>query len=93
MINGAAMNLQFGKMYLVKEYRWSLFPRKELARTHWGRGGARYNCSIGIVELNTCFVCLEQDENVFKILDCNGNIGWIGGCDFSKYFELVKELC
>ena len=53
-----------------------------------------YNCNVDVVEPNTCVVLLEvdEDERCYKLLDCNGNIGWIY-CwdDFSKYFDPVKE--
>ena len=54
------------------------------------------NCNVAVVEKNTCFVLLEQDKDLFdkdlfKVLDSNGNIGWICCYDFSKCFELVKE--
>lgn len=105
MINGAAMNLQLGKMYLVKQYFWLLYPTKEQsmqtsfpprptkvqAASDSTRLSSHDKCSIGIVELNTCFVLLEQDEKVFKILDCNGNIGWIRCSDFSSRFKLFEE--
>ena len=50
-----------------------------------------YNCNVAVVEENTCVLLLEQDKNLFKVLDSNGNIGWIYCYDFSKCFELVKE--
>ena len=51
-----------------------------------------YNCNISVVEPNTCVVLLEQDKVYFKVLDSNGNIGWIYCCDdFSRYFKIVKE--
>ena len=53
--------------------------------------GEQYNCNVAVVEENTCVVLLEQDEKYFKLLDSNGNIGWIYCRDFSKYLELVKE--
>jgi hypothetical protein len=100
-------NLQLGKMYLVKEYFWYVFPTKELA---WpaGRGprrsdqtmatvakllSERYKCNVSFVEENTYVVLLEMDEteHCYKLLDSNGNIGWIYCFDFSDYFELVKE--
>ena len=104
MINGAAMNLQFGKMYLVKQYFWCLFPTKELAVEGDVRvteaGASReakyfsehYKCNVSVVEENTYVVLLEQDKNFcFKVFDSNGNIGWIRCTEFSGYFELVKE--
>ena len=105
-------NLQLGKMYLVKELFWLLYPTKGLAggaADGFGGHGWRlkklttayetakwesesFNCNVFVVEENTCVVLLEVDERCYKLLDCNGNIGWIY-CwdDFSKYFELVKE--
>ena len=53
-----------------------------------------YNCNVSFVEPNTCVVLLEvdEDEPCYKLLDSNGNIGWIYCCDdFSKYFDPVKE--
>jgi hypothetical protein len=50
-----------------------------------------YNCNVFVVEPNTCFVLLEEDENFFKVLDSNGTVGWIRCRDFSDFFELVKE--
>jgi hypothetical protein len=53
-----------------------------------------YNCNVSFVEPNTCVVLLEvdEDERCYKLLDSNGNIGWIYCCDdFSKYFDPVKE--
>ena len=91
--------MQLGKMYLVKEYCWFLFPTKERARAE-DAGMAEmnakwlsehYNCNVDVVEPNTCFVLLEMDERFYKLLDCNGNIGWTYCFDFSGYFELVKE--
>ena len=101
-------NLQIGKMYLVKEYFWLLFPTKEVVEPWRAADGdafraayraakwysERYNCNIDVVEPNTCFVLLEHDEKYFKLLDSNGNVGWIYYYDFSNfsnYFELVKE--
>ena len=102
-------NLQLGKMYLVKEYFWFLFPKKGMAKpaTAWPSNTPRvggevaemnakwlsehYKCNVAVVELNTCFVLLEMDERFYKLLDSNGNIGWIYCFDFSGYFELVKE--
>ena len=106
--------MQLGKMYLVKDLFWLLFPTKEVAGDLMAMGwdspleatvekGQAYQeadyisehmcCDVAVVEENTCFVLLEQDEKLFKLLDCNGNIGWIWcRClSFSKYFELVKE--
>lgn len=103
MINGAAMNLQLGKMYLVKQYFWLLYPTKELARERAGMDRAwasreakyfseHYKCNVSVVEENTYVVLLEQDKNFcFKVFDSNGNIGWIRCTEFSVYFELVKE--
>ena len=102
-------NLQLGKMYLVKEFFWFLLPTKELAEgeCRWSRAGAsttgatvvakvlseRYKCNIFVVEPKTCFVLLEVDDDYYKLLDSNGNIGWIFSWDFSGCFELVKDLC
>ena len=102
-------NLQLGKMYLVKEYFWYVFPTKELAGSLGGRSrrsdrtmatvakllSERYKCKVSFVEPNTYIVLLEADEAeyCYKLLDSNGNIGWIGwiSCsDFSRHFELVK---
>jgi hypothetical protein len=106
--------MQLGKMYLVKELFWFLYPTKKVAGgvmrdyRHWARASSSprraalnakmlsedYNCNVFVVEPNTCVVLLEvdEDERCYKLLDCNGNIGWIYCCDdFSKYFELVKE--
>ena len=96
--------MQLGKMYLVKELFWLLFPTKELAEASPRRAtpageaahGAKWyseylNCNVDVVEENTCFVLLEKDGGYYKLLDSNGNIGWIGCYDFSKNFELVKE--
>ena len=105
---------QLGKMYLVKEYFWFLFPTKELAASSAASGSGSiptpppevaappevakvlseyYNCNVAVVEENTCVVLLEMDEteHCYKLLDSNGNIGWIICRDFSKNFELVKE--
>jgi hypothetical protein len=103
-------NLQIGKMYLVKEWFWLLFPTKKVAGEAVdpeadeaadnslveARRDAKwiskdYNCNVVVVEENTCFVLLEQDEVYFKVLDSNGNIGWIYCSDFSCYFKIVKE--
>jgi hypothetical protein len=107
--------LQIGKMYLVKEYFWYVFPTKKVAdrvqAVWWSMGAVvacgrsvgawrnakvlseDYNCNVFVVEPKTCFVLLEMDEaqHCYKLLDCNGNIGWIICRDFSNYFELVKE--
>ena len=103
--------MQLGKMYLVKEFFWILFPTKELASLVKGRPGGipswrkqayqdakwysellseRSKCNVGVVETNTYVVLLEADEDYCKLLDCNGNIGWISCSDFSRYFERVK---
>ena len=95
-------NLQLGKMYLVKEFFWFLFPTKELAvwagrREKVAAAQAAkvlsedYNCNVFVVEENTCFVLLEVDDDYYKLLDSNGNIGWIICWNVSKNFELVKE--
>jgi len=100
--------MQLGKMYLVKEYYWFMFPTKELAEAiaagrramaaldaAWCRtrvASEDYNCNnVSFVEENTYVVLLEQDNDYIKILDSNGNIGWIVCWDFSDFFELVKE--
>ena len=100
--------MQLGKMYLVKEYFWLLYPTKELVgvpgqlracavsrATAWPVAkwvSEQYKCNVAVVEENTCFVLLEKDEAYFKLLDSNGNIGWIYCCDdFSRYFKIVKE--
>ena len=99
--------MQIGKMYLVKEYFWLLYPTKELvgvpgqlracagavtALKHSKWLSEHNKCNVFVVEENTCVVLLEvdEDERCYKLLDCNGNIGWISGSDFSRYFELVK---
>ncbi len=101
--------MQLGKMYLVKELFWFLYPTKE--RAEYGRARAasvaamawrwaannakvlseRYKCNVFVVEENTCVVLLEVDDDYYKFLDCNGNIGWIICRDFSNYFEIAKE--
>jgi hypothetical protein len=103
--------MQLGKMYLVKEYFWFLFPTKELAAEGAPGGGGggewrttrrwayhdakvlseRYNCNVAVVEENTYVVLLEVDNDYLKLLDCNGNIGWISYWAFSNHFEFVKE--
>jgi len=93
---------QIGKMYLVKEFFWFLYPTKELAvwpvkveRTRAYQDAKwhseRYKCNVFVVEENTCVVLLEVDDDYYKFLDCNGNIGWIICRDFSNVFELAKE--
>jgi len=93
--------MQLGKMHLVKEWFWFLYPTKEKT---WRSGPAaradnakllseHVQCNVFVVEPNTCVVLLEVDNGYFKLLDSNGNIGWIW-CRclaFSKHFELVKE--
>ena len=69
-------------------------PRlKELTTAYeiakWESG--QLNCIVDVVEENTCFILLEQDNDYFKLLDSNGNIGWTWGRDFFKHFKLVKE--
>jgi hypothetical protein len=51
-----------------------------------------FKCKVFVVEPNTYVVLLEVNENecCYKLLDCNGNVGWIYCSDFSDYFELVK---
>jgi len=104
--------MQLGKMHLVKEWFWFLYPTKELAARarRWSacprarrRGSSAtayqdakelsesFNCNVFVVEPNTCFVLLEVDDGYFKLLDSNGNIGWIRCRAFFDYFELVKE--
>ena len=91
-----------GELYFVKELFWLLFPTKELASKRWcfaatGGRAKQVKGAVSFVEPKTYVVLLEEDENVneccYKLLDSNGNIGWIGwnSCsDFSRYFELVK---
>ena len=104
--------MQLGKMYLVKEFFWFLFPTKELAgdgegdldhgvegpEVRWA-GVAQsyakllsenYNCNVSFFEPKTYVVLLEESKNCYKLLDCNGNVGWIRCWDFSDYFKLVK---
>lgn len=50
----------------------------------------RYNVDVSFFEPNTYIVVLEVDEDCYKLLDSNGNIGWIYCFSFSKFFELVK---
>ena len=100
--------MQLGKMYLVKQHFWLLYPTKELAvgspsraSPVWGNApeayqnakwlSERYHCNVPVVEKNTCFVFFEQDNYYFKVLNSNGNVGWICCLAFSDYFELVKE--
>ena len=112
--------MQLGKMYLVKELFWFLYPTKELATEGRAKAAAgvlgvcwraraaigaraemaannakllseRYKCNVFVVEENTYVVLLEVDDDYIKILDSNGNIGWIVCWDFSDFFELVKE--
>ena len=93
--------MQLGKMYLVKEFFWFLFPTKELAvrcptakmRTYHDAKwlSEYYKCNVAVVEKNTYVVLLEVDNGYIKLLDCNGNIGWIRCSAFFDYFELVKE--
>jgi hypothetical protein len=52
-----------------------------------------FKCNVGVVEPNTCVVLLEVDNGYFKLLDSNGNIGWIICWNVSKNFELVRDLC
>jgi hypothetical protein len=64
------------------------------ARVAWRNAkwlSQEFKCNVSVVEPNTCVVLLEEDENFFKVLDSNGNIGWIRCRDFSDFFELVKE--
>ncbi len=95
--------MQLGKMYCMKQHFWLLFPTKETA-IKLSRSGLRsaatyqdakwlserYNCNA-VVEKNTCFVLLEVDGGYYKLLDSNGNIGWIICWNVSKYFDPVKE--
>ena len=95
-------DMQIGELYFVKEYFWLLFPTKELA-SRANRGTAeeagldakilseRYKCNVSFFEPKTYVVLLEEAERFYKLLDSNGNIGWIYCHDFSKNFELVKE--
>ena len=98
--------MQLGKMYLVKDLFWLLYPTKELvgvpgqlracagavtALKHSKWLSEHNKCNVFVVEENTCFVLLEVDDDYCKLLDSNGNIGWIICRDFSKYFKLVKE--
>ena len=93
--------MQLGKMHLVKEWFWFLYPTKEKT---WRSGPAAWadnanakllsehvQCNVFVVEPKTCVVLLEVVDDYYKLLDSNGNIGWIGCWDFSKYFMLVKE--
>ena len=50
-----------------------------------------YKCKVSFFEPNTYVVLLEESERCYKLLDSNGNIGWISCSDFSRYFEFVKE--
>ena len=89
----------------MKQFFYLLFPTKKLAEasprpTRGGRKVAyqdakwlsqEFKCNVFVVEPNTCVVLLEVDNGYFKVLDCNGNIGWIRCWDFSKHFKLVKE--
>jgi hypothetical protein len=50
-----------------------------------------FKCNVGVVEPKTSFVLLEQDKDHFKVLDSNGNIGWIRSDDFSKNFKVLNE--
>ena len=95
--------MQLGKMHLVKEWFWFLYPTKELAVSisRSAKSLAAYQdakalsqefkCNVFDVEPNTCVVLLEVDNGYIKLLDCNGNIGWIYCWDFSGCSELVKE--
>jgi hypothetical protein len=98
--------MQLGKMHLVKEWFWFLYPTKELVVGRFEASkrasslavyqdakalSESFNCNIFVVEPKTCVVLLEVDNGYFKLLDCNGNIGWIRCPAFFDYFELAKE--
>lgn len=80
-------DIKIGKLYLVKEYFWFLLPTKEMAmevgvlssltatRAKWL--SKHFKCKVSVIEPNTCVVLLEADEGYYKLLGCNGNIGWI----------------
>jgi len=92
--------IQIGELYFVKELFWFLYPTKEMTATShaWATKAyqdakwwsERYKCNVPVAEENTYVVLLEADEDYCKLLDCNGNIGWISCSDFSRYFERVK---
>ena len=75
--------MQLGKMYLVKEYCWFLYPTKELA---WDEGtdssgrprrayavqGAKwysehYKCNVFVVEPKTYVVLLEVSPTISSL--------------------------
>jgi hypothetical protein len=95
-------DIQIGELYLVKGF-CLLIPTKERASRRLSGGCGRpaayrhakelsqiFKCNVSVVEPNTYVVLLEMDEVYFKVLDSNGNIGWIYCSDFSGYFKLVK---
>lgn len=97
------INIQIGELYLVRQFYWLMFPAKELSKISSAfsdRGDAKNravnvskscNCNVTILDQGNYFVLLEADDNFYKILDCNGNIGWFCTINFSKCFEIMKE--
>ena len=87
-----------GKLYLVKQLCWLLFPKKEvaLASEEAAKRTAKwlseqFKCNVSVVEENTYVVLLEVDDEYIKVLDSNGNIGWTRCWEFSEYFKLVVK--
>lgn len=95
--------MNIGGLYQAKKYSWLLFPSKELAKERASSScrsisaafnadyySRKYNCIVNFLETNSCFLLLEELEPCYKVLDTNGNIGWIGCLDFFMFFERVS---
>jgi hypothetical protein len=107
------MIVEIGKMYLVKDFFWILFPTKKFAMI-WSDAARwetreqalwaceRYNVDVSVFEPNTCIVLLEIEYDAvlrgrarrrvfYKLLDSNGNIGWICSDVFYEHISQSEE--
>lgn len=80
-----------GGLYITKCF-WLLYPSMEMAiealpgpalpqrsAAAWWAAyyNSKYNCNITIIPENTYLIILEEHEVLKKVLDYEGNIGWI----------------
>lgn len=100
--------MEIGELYLIQNSSWLSYTTKEQAKrnestliipsnfsiTHAVNFyNNKYNCKINYIVENTCFMLLEQEQELKKILDQNGNISWLKvfSKQEKKYFKLISN--
>ena len=97
VIGGLYVTKCFMLLYPSREMATDALPGPALpqvtAAAWWAAYyNTKYNCNITIILKDTYLVILEQDDILVKVLDYEGNIGWIEINDNSNYmmFELIQ---